>query len=72
MSPHLTPDITYELESVTVGGAADFGGLTIFPVFRDNPLPPELGYALLEDALTRGTARVNRSRGLRLGAGVAV
>ncbi|MGE5486487.1 MAG: ARPP-1 family domain-containing protein [bacterium] len=54
----MTSPIAHDLESVTVGDPAYFGGLTIFPLFRDNYLPPEPGYTLLEEAIACGTARV--------------
>jgi hypothetical protein len=50
--------IAHDLESVMVGDPAYFGGLTIFPLSRADSLPPEPDYTLLDEAITRGTARV--------------
>ena len=47
-----------ELESINLGAPAHFGGLTIFPLFRSGPIPAQPQYALLEDALLTGVARV--------------
>jgi hypothetical protein len=58
MSPNQTRIITQELSSITIGDPVYFGGLTMFPLFRDGALPPQPGYLLLEEAITLGTARV--------------
>lgn len=50
--------IAQELGSITVGDPVHFEGLTIFPLFRDGPVPPEPDYTLLEEAVARGGARV--------------
>lgn len=58
--------VARELQSITVGAATHFGGLTIFPLFR-NDSPTEPGYTLLQEAIGRGSARVTE-----LGAGGSV
>ncbi len=55
--------IANELESITVGTPAHFGGLTIFPLFRTGSVPPEPGYVLFEEAVARGTARITELSG---------
>lgn len=50
--------VAQELGSVTVGAPVQYGGLTIFPLFRNETAPLELGYTLLEEAVRSGTARV--------------
>ena len=50
--------VAEELQSITVGAPTNFGGLTIFPLFRSGSAPAEPRYTLLEDAIARGTARV--------------
>jgi hypothetical protein len=40
-----------------------FGGLTIFPLFRNDPVPPETGYTPLEEAVARGAVRVTEVGG---------
>jgi hypothetical protein len=50
--------IAKELELIRVGEPAHFGGLTVFPLFRNGSVPTEPGYTLLEEAVTHGTARV--------------
>jgi hypothetical protein len=47
-----------ELETITLGDPAHFGSLTIFPLFRPNPVPSETDYVLLDEAIAAGTARV--------------
>ncbi len=47
-----------ELQSITVGDPTHFGGLTIFPLFRNRSAPAEPGYTLLQEAIGRGSARV--------------
>jgi hypothetical protein len=59
--------VARELQSITVGGPTHFGGLTIFPLFRNGSAPAEPGYTLLEEAIGNGTARVTE-----LGAGGSV
>src|ERR1017187_9446955 len=61
------PTIAHELGSIPVGDPTHFGGLTIFPLFRNGPASAEPGYTLLEEAIGRGTARVTE-----LGAGGSV
>jgi hypothetical protein len=46
-----------------MGDPVYFGGLTIFPLFRNGPVAPELGYILLEEAVARGIARVTEVGG---------
>jgi hypothetical protein len=59
--------VAKELQSITVGDQTHFGGLTIFPLFRNGSAPAEPGYTVLEEAIGRGTARVTE-----LGAGGSV
>ena len=59
--------VAKELQSITVGDPTHFGGLTIFPLFRNGSAPAEPGYTLLEEAIGRGTARITE-----LGAGGSV
>jgi hypothetical protein len=61
------PTIAHELGSITVGDPTHFGGLTIFPLFRNSSAPADPGYTLLEEAIGRGTAHVTE-----LGAGGSV
>jgi hypothetical protein len=50
--------VAKELQSITVGSPTHFGGLTIFPLFRNGSAPAEPGYTLLEEAIDRGTVCV--------------
>jgi len=50
--------VAREFESVKVGNPSHFGGLTIFPLFRNGTAPGQPGYVLLEEAVLRGVARV--------------
>ena len=59
--------VAKELQSITVGDPTHFGGLTIFPLFRNGSAPAEPGYTLLEEAIGRGTASITE-----LGAGGSV
>ena len=59
--------VAKELQSITVGDPTHFGGLTIFPLFRNGSAPAEPGYTLLEEAIGRGTANITE-----LGAGGSV
>jgi hypothetical protein len=43
-----------ELEFIKVGAPTHFGGLTIFPLFRNGSTPVQPGYMLLEEAVVRG------------------
>jgi hypothetical protein len=53
-----------ELAAVNVGTPVTFGGLTVFPLFRDGTIvPPEPGYLLFEEAVARGAARVTELGG---------
>jgi hypothetical protein len=63
MNPNQMRAIAHELESITIGDPVHFGGLTIFPLFRNDLLPSELGYTLLEDAVASGIARVTEVGG---------
>jgi hypothetical protein len=58
MNPRQMRTIAQELASVTVGAPLYFAGLTVFPLFRSDPVLPEPRYSLLEEAVARGTARV--------------
>ena len=58
MNPRQMRTISQELASVTVGAPVYFAGLTVFPLFRRDSVPPERGYSLLEEAVARGAARV--------------
>lgn len=54
--PMLT--IQEEMASLSIQDPTEFQNLTLFPLFRRNPSPPEPGYMLLEDAIHRNLARV--------------
>ena len=43
--------VAKELQSITVGAPTHFGGLTIFPLFRNGSAPAEPDYTLLEEAI---------------------
>jgi hypothetical protein len=58
MNPDQMRTIDHELGSLAIGDPVTYGGLTVFPVFRENSALGELGYTLLEEAVARGTARV--------------
>jgi hypothetical protein len=55
--------VSHELGSITVGDPVHFGGLTIFPLFRNDSVPPELGYTFLDEAVDRGAARMTEVGG---------
>src|ERR1041385_8152924 len=63
MNPSQMRTITQELRPITIGERAHFGGLTVFPLFRDGSVPPEPGYTLLEEAIATGAARVTEVGG---------
>ena len=50
--------IACEFESIKVGAPTHFGGLTLFPLFRNGSTPVQPGYMLLEEAVVHGVARV--------------
>jgi hypothetical protein len=50
--------IAREFESIKVGDPTHFGGLTLFPLFRNGTAPAQPGYMLLEEAVMHGVARV--------------
>ena len=50
--------VASEFELIKVGTPTHFGGLTIFPLFRNCSTPAQPGYMLLEEAVMRGAARV--------------
>ena len=50
--------IAREFESIKVGEPNHFGGLTIYPLFRNGSPPAQPDYMLLEEAVVRGVARV--------------
>jgi hypothetical protein len=50
--------IAEELQSITVHEPSYFGGLTLFPLLRHSPQPPEPEYSLLEEAVVHGAARI--------------
>ena len=50
--------VAAEFESINVGTPDHFGGLTIFPLFRNGSTPEQPRYMLLEDAVVHGAARV--------------
>ncbi len=54
--------IADELESITVGDAAHFGSLTVFPLFRTGGAG-DPGYTLLDEAIAQGTAHVTELAG---------
>jgi hypothetical protein len=58
MNPDQMRTIEHELGSLAIGDPVTYGGLTVFPLLRENSAPGELGYTLLEEAIARGTARV--------------
>lgn len=58
MNPMQMRTIDHELGSLAIGDPVNYGGLTVFPLFRENSAPGELGYTLLEEAVACGTARV--------------
>ncbi len=47
-----------EFESIKLGNPTHFGGLTVFPLFRNGATPVQAGYMLLEEAVLHGVARV--------------
>jgi hypothetical protein len=55
--------VAEELQSITVGAPTHFGGLTIFPLFRDGSASGDPGYTLLEEAVARGVARATEVGG---------
>lgn len=50
--------IAREFESIQVGTPTYFGGLTLFPLLRNEPAPAQPGYMLLEEAIVHGVAHV--------------
>jgi hypothetical protein len=50
--------IACEFELIKVGDPTQFGGLTLFPLFRNSSTPEQPGYTLLEEAVVSGVARV--------------
>lgn len=63
MNPNQMRTIGQEFAAITVGDPVHFGGLTVFPLFRDGFMPPEPSYTLLEEAVARGAARVTEVGG---------
>jgi ARG/rhodanese/phosphatase superfamily protein len=57
MTPHMRT-IAHELDSITVGNPSSFGGLTIFPLFRTGSMSAPPDYALLDEAIAHGSARI--------------
>lgn len=51
--------ISTELSGLEIGQPQNFRNLTIYPLFRKQPVPgPLLDYELLDEAIAAGTARV--------------
>jgi hypothetical protein len=55
--------IAREFESIKVGAPTHFGGLTLFPLFRNGSTPAQPGYMLLEEAVVHGLARLTELGG---------
>ena len=51
--------VAREFRPIKVGDPTRFGGLTIFPLFRNGSMPDQPGDMLLEEAVVRCLARVS-------------